>query len=73
MTNKSDIMTPSSRREDTGAIPSGRAFQPSATVELPENRFGGSSNRLPEDNGGLRHMNSTSTAAIEAEKIARMR
>ena len=58
MTNKSDIN--SARETNTGAIPSSRAFQPSATVELPENRFGGSSNKAPEpDNSSLKHMHSS--------------
>ena len=50
--------TPGSAREaNTGAIPSSRAFQPSATVELPDsNRLGKSSGRTPEPDGTeLRH------------------
>ena len=67
------ILTPSARQENVGAIPSSRAFQPSATVELPENRFGGSSNRANEELGPRQMNTSSNQAAIEAEKIARMR
>ena len=57
LSNQAAVTPGSARESNTRDIPSSRAFQPSATVELPDsNRLGKSSGRTPEPDGTeLRH------------------